>query len=86
MATKNKIIHIRPYTYQPKPRRDYIVEGDPEYPEEIHTNKRVAIKAAKEMARKSSEDAMVIPCVDFEPNDFAPYYVITPQGEVIERK
>lgn len=67
-------------------KRDYIVEGDPAYPEEIHARKRDAIRAAKEMARESGEDATVIPCVDGYANDFAPYYVITPQGEVIERK
>lgn len=67
-------------------KRDYIVEGDPAYPEEIHTTKRAAIKAAKEMARVTGEDATVIPCVDGYANDFAPYYYVTPQGEVIERK
>lgn len=67
-------------------KRDYIVEGDLSIPEEIHTRKRDAIRAAKEMARESGENATVIPCVDGYANDFAPYYVITPQGEVIERK
>lgn len=67
-------------------KRDYIVEGEPSIPEEIHTRKRDAIRAAKEMARESGEDAMVIPCVDGYANDFAPHYIITPQGEVIERK
>lgn len=67
-------------------QRDYIVEGDPSIPEEIHTSKRDAIRSAKEMARWSGENATVIPCVDGYANDFAPYYIVTPQGEVIEKK
>ena len=65
--------------------RDYIVEGDPDYPEEIHKTKRAAIKAAKDMARVTNENAYVIPCVDGYANDFAPYYVVTPKGEIIEK-
>lgn len=65
-----------------KPRRDYIVEGDPAYPEEIHTNKRAAIKAAKEMARESGEAAFVIPCLDGYADDFVPYYIIETDGTV----
>ena len=66
-------------------KRDYIVEGEPSIPEEIHTRKRDAIRAAKEMARESGEDAMVIPCVDGYANDFAPYFVVTPKGEIIKK-
>lgn len=68
--------------------KDYIVysDDDPSIPEEIHTRKRDAIRAAKEMARESGEDAIVLPCIDGDANDFAPHYIVTPQGEVIERK
>ena len=68
--------------------KDYIVysDDDPSIPEEIHTRKRDAIRAAKEMARESGEDAMVLPCIDGCASDFAPHYIVTPQGEVIERK
>lgn len=68
--------------------KDYIVysDDDPSIPEEIHTRKRDAIRAAKEMARESGEDAMVLPCIDGCANDFAPHYIVTPKGEVIERK
>lgn len=66
-------------------RRDYIVVGDPDYPEEIHATKRAAIRAAKNMARITNNDAMVIPCVDGYANDSAPYYVVTPKCEIIEK-
>ena len=68
--------------------KDYMVysDDDPSIPEEFYTRKRDAIRAAKEMARESGEDAMVLPCIDGYANDFAPHYIVTPQGEVIERK
>ncbi len=67
-------------------KRDYIVEGEPSIPEEIHVRKRDAIRAAKEMARESGEDAYIIPCVDGYANDFVPHYKVTPDGEIIEMR
>ena len=54
--------------------KDYIVysDDDPSIPEEFYTRKRDAIRAAKEMAQESGEDAMVLPCIDGYANDFAP--------------
>ena len=68
-------------------KRDYIVEvDDATIPEEIHTRKRDAIKAAVEMARKTNMTAIVIPCVDGYADDYSPHYLATPDGKVHEVK
>ena len=79
-----KPIVIRPYNYTPKPRKDYLIEGDMSVPEEVERNKRKAIARAKEIAKETNKEVFVIPCIDFEPNDDVPYYIVEPNGKVKE--
>ena len=86
MRKKKKVLIFSSGGYEYKGHRDYIVEGDPSVPEEIHKTKRQAIAAAKQMARETGVEASVLTCVDGYVDDFATHYDVTPEGKVTERK
>ena len=66
-----------------KAHRDYMVYcDDATVPEQIQKTKAQAIKAAKTMAKKYNTDAIVLPCINFQPDDFSPHYWVSPSGEI----
>ena len=82
-----KPIVIRRYNYIPKPLRGYLIDCDDFMVEqEFETNKDRAIKVAKDMAKHSNACARILPCKEFVVEEDQPWYVITPDGDVLKKE
>ena len=68
-----------------RPQKGYLIDCDDfSVEQEFETNKKRAIELAKDMAKSYNTHARVLPCIDFVVDEYKPYWVIAPSGEIIE--